>query len=126
MLASLSECTRKRRRRCLWGGPDQVVAAPGTQALLHWLARLTPTRSVAILGFTYGEQERVWRQAGGRVGTVEDLAALALADVTIVVNPNNPDGRLVSADSLLDLSAALARRSGTPIVDEAFIDVLPF
>jgi cobalamin biosynthesis protein CobC len=97
------------------GGPDQVVAAPRTQALLHWLARLTPTWSVAILGFTYGEHERVWRQAGARVGTVDDLAALALADVAIVVNPNSPDGRLVSADALLDLSAALARRSGTLI-----------
>lgn len=104
---------------------DQIVAAPGTQALISWLAHLLPARSVAILGFTYGEHERVWREAGAQVTIADDLAALAQADVAVVVNPNNPDGRLVSPGALLDLSAALALRDGTLVVDEAFIDVLP-
>ncbi len=104
--------------------PDQVVTAPGTQALIQWLARLTPARSVAILGFTYGEHERVWSEAGAQVKIVDDLPALARADVAVVVNPNNPDGRLVPAGALLDLAVALARRGGTLVVDEAFVDVL--
>jgi len=104
--------------------PAQTIAAPGTQALIQWLARLIPCRSVSILGFTYAEHERTWRQAGAQVAVAEDFVALAEADVAVVVNPNNPDGRLVSADNLLELAAKLRSRGGTLIVDEAFIDVL--
>jgi cobalamin biosynthetic protein CobC len=43
-------------------------------------------------------------------------------DVAIVVNPNNPDGRIISRAALLDLHARLARHAGVLIVDEAFAD----
>ena len=74
---------------------ESVVAAPGTQALIQLLPRLIPARSVAILDFTYAEHGRAWRAAGAEVTTVGRLDDLAAADVAIVVNPNNPDGRLV-------------------------------
>src|SRR5580704_17385922 len=39
-------------------GPSaEVVAAPGTQALIQWLPRVLPARRVGILRFTYGEHE---------------------------------------------------------------------
>jgi cobalamin biosynthetic protein CobC len=103
--------------------PHCVVAAPGTQALIQWVTRLIPAKTAAILGFAYGEHERAWRQAGAKVTIYDDLSSLAKADVAVVVNPNNPDGRLVSAEALLDLADRLARRGGTLIVDEAFMDV---
>jgi cobalamin biosynthetic protein CobC len=102
------------------GKPEQAVAAPGTQALIRWLARLT----VAILGLTYAEHERAWREAGAQVAVVEDFRLLAEADVAVIVNPNNPDGRLVGVDNLLELAAKLRSHGGKLIVDEAFIDVL--
>ncbi len=43
-------------------------------------------------------------------------------DVAIVVNPNNPDGRITPRSALLDLHQRLARRGATLIVDEAFAD----
>jgi cobalamin biosynthetic protein CobC len=53
---------------------------------------------------------------------LDSLDALAPAKVAIVVNPNNPDGRVASRTALLDLSARLTRRGGWLIVDEAFAD----
>ena len=43
-------------------------------------------------------------------------------DVAIVVNPNNPDGRITPRADLLELHRRLARRGGVLIVDEAFAD----
>lgn len=104
---------------------ESVVAAPGTQALIQWLPRLLPARRVAILDFTYAEHAGGWRAAGAQVDVVSEIEALAGADVAVVVNPNNPDGRLVSADRLAQLARALGSRGGGLIVDEAFIDVYP-
>jgi len=102
----------------------EVVAAPGTQALLQWLPRVIPARRVGILGFTYGEHEKCWRAAGAEVTTVASPEELAAFDVGVVVNPNNPDGRIVPPDILVATADRLARRGGWLIVDEAFIDPL--
>jgi cobalamin biosynthesis protein CobC len=53
---------------------------------------------------------------------VADIAQLADARLAIVVNPNNPDGRIVTKDSLLALADRLRRRGGLLLIDEAFID----
>ncbi len=102
-----------------------IVAAPGTQALIQWLPHIIPARRVGILGFTYAEHERCWRAAGADVVTVAALSDLAACDVGVVVNPNNPDGRIYSPADLAATANALVRRGGLLIVDEAFIDVMP-
>ena len=107
-------------RRCYRCPPDAaVVAAPGTQAIIQRLPDLLPSGDVRVLGPTYGEFARVFAAAGSvrGVATVADLAG---ADVAVVVNPNNPDGRLVDPATLV----ALAARVGTLLVDEAFMDAL--
>jgi cobalamin biosynthesis protein CobC len=100
----------------------EAVAAPGTQSLIQLLPRLINARSVGILGFTYGEYARIWRQAGLEAQNVETLDALAGFDLAIVVNPNNPDGRRVATDELVSLAAKLGAHGGTLLVDEAFMD----
>ena len=57
---------------------------------------------------------------------ISDLteSAIAGADVVAVVNPNNPDGRLVARRDLVAVADRLARRGGLLVVDEAFMDVL--
>lgn len=102
-----------------------VVAAPGTQAIIQLLPRLIAAKRIGILGFTYGEYAEVWRAEGLSPDIVHDLDALRATDVAIVVNPNNPDGRLVSADDLAALAHHLARKGGMLVVDEAFVDLLP-
>jgi cobalamin biosynthetic protein CobC len=103
--------------------PSQTVAAPGTQALIQLLARLRPNGRVGILGFSYAGHERAWRAAGASVEAADEIAALAAFDVAIIVNPNNPDGRLATRASLLQLHGEMASRGGALVVDEAFMDL---
>jgi cobalamin biosynthetic protein CobC len=95
--------------------PTTIVAAPGTQALIQVLPRLVPRGRVAIVGPTYAEHQASWTRAGHDVRLV---SAPEDSDVVVVVNPNNPTGRLFAP-------AELARISGLLVVDEAFIDFLP-
>ncbi|HET6378212.1 MAG TPA: threonine-phosphate decarboxylase CobD [Methylocella sp.] len=101
-----------------------AVAAPGTQAIINWLPQLFPARRAGILGFSYSGHAAAWERGGAEVPAVDDLSELAAMDVAIIVNPNNPDGRLVPAGELCRLAQALGRRNGLLIVDEAFIDFL--
>jgi cobalamin biosynthetic protein CobC len=103
------------RYRC---APGQLVAAPGTQALIQVLPRLMPRSRVAIVGPTYAEHELNWRRHGHDVAVVKSLEA-ADADVVVVVNPDNPTGRLLPTQALRGVATRLL------VVDEAFIDLLP-
>jgi len=109
----------------LYGAPSPacVVAAPGTQSLLPLVAALKPAGQVAILGPTYAEHARTAALAGHRVIETRELTKLGDADLAIVVNPNNPDGRLFAAADLLALAEKLGKRAGILVVDEAFMDV---
>ena len=95
--------------------PACVVAAPGTQALIQLLPRLS-RHDVGILGFTYAEHEACWRNAGAAVETVDEVAALEAFDVAVIVNPNDPDGQARLA------GRADCSQGGTLVVDGAFID----
>jgi cobalamin biosynthetic protein CobC len=100
-----------------------TIAAPGTQALIQLLARLRPARRVGILGFSYAGHARAWAAARAKVVTVEAIADLAAFDVAVVVNPNNPDGRLTRRGDLVELRRKIAARGGMLVVDEAFMDL---
>ena len=102
--------------------PATVVAAPGSQALIQTLARLAPAGAAAALGVTYGGHAEAFAAADRPLDEADSLEALAEADVAVVVNPNNPDGRVVNRLALLEAHARLARRGGWLIVDEAFAD----
>ncbi|MEJ0092143.1 MAG: threonine-phosphate decarboxylase CobD [Methylocella sp.] len=102
----------------------EAVAAPGTQAIINWLPFLFPARRVGILGFTYSEHARAWRNSGAAVSIVDHIDDLKSADVAVIVNPNNPDGRLLAVGDLLALASDLSQRGGVLIVDEAFVDFL--
>lgn len=95
--------------------PRTIVAAPGTQAMIQLLPRLVPKSRVAILGPTYQEHQLCWARHGHEVRVVRTLED---SDVVVVVNPNNPTGRLIPP-------ADLAAIKGLLIVDESFIDFLP-
>jgi cobalamin biosynthetic protein CobC len=93
--------------------------------LLPLAAALVPPGRAVVLGPTYSEHVRAAALAGHGAAETNDIAQLADADLAIVVNPNNPDGRVVPAETLLALAEALARRAGLLVVDEAFMDVGP-
>jgi cobalamin biosynthetic protein CobC len=102
--------------------PEAVVATPGTQILISLLPYIFPARSVAVLGPTYGEYASAWAVSGAGVQEVDRLELLIDADIAVLCNPNNPDGRRLGADTILDL---LGKRGGGGLlmVDEAFADL---
>ena len=102
----------------------RLVAAPGTQALIQWLPHLFERRRVAILAPTYGEHEHAWALGGHAVRRVASLDDAA-AEIVILANPNNPDGRRIAPTELVPLARTLAARGGLLIVDEAFADPHP-
>lgn len=108
-----------------YGAPSgaHVVAAPGTQILLPLVAALAARARAAVLSPTYAEHRRVAALVGHEVVETERLEDLERADLAILVNPNNPDGRVVGKAPLLDLAAVMKAKGGLLIVDEAFMDV---
>jgi cobalamin biosynthetic protein CobC len=107
-------------------GPDGLVAAPGSELLIQTLPRLRGLGDVAIVSPTYGDHARAWAAAGHAVRAVADPAeAAATADVVVLCNPNNPDGRAWGVGELLDWAARLAARGGWLVVDEAYADLDP-
>ena len=105
--------------------PAMVVAAPGTQLLISLLPHWLRHRSATILGPTYGEHLAAWLNAGADAREATTLDSLARTGAVVVCNPNNPDGRRLSPESLLALAGTLATHGGTLIVDEAFADFDP-
>src|ERR1700728_1362884 len=106
-----------------YGAPaGMVVAGPGSQALTQALARIIPRGAVGVLGPTYGGLKAAFADSGAQVDEAKRVEDMGDLDVAIVVNPNNPDGRITARADLLDLHRRLARRGGVLIVDEAFAD----
>ena len=130
-LTRLPEPLRERELRALaaavYGAPSaaHVVAAPGTQILLTGVCSLVRPGRALILGPTYAEHLRAARLAAHDAAETSDFEALASADLAIVVNPNNPDGRVAPRADLLDLASRLRAKGGLLVVDEAFMDVGP-
>ncbi|PDQ20010.1 threonine-phosphate decarboxylase [Mesorhizobium sanjuanii] len=130
-LSRLPEAARLREladvAASAYGAPSaaHVAAAPGTQILLPRVASLVRPGKALVLGPTYAEHSRAAAIAGHAVAEVDDFEALAAADLAIIVNPNNPDGRVVERERLLRLAGKLRAKGGLLVVDEAFMDVGP-
>jgi cobalamin biosynthetic protein CobC len=110
-----------------YGAPsaEHVVAAPGTQILLAQVASLVAPGRAALLGPTYAEHARAAALARHTVTEVPRVDELADADLAVVVNPNNPDGRTLRRGDLFALAHARPAHRGLLVIDEAFMDVGP-
>ena len=104
-----------------------ALPVAGSQAAIRTLPRLVRPGRTGIAELGYSEYAPAFAQAGHTVVPLSeaDFGRADLADALdhlVVVNPNNPTARLLSADTLRHWHAQLASRGGTLIVDEAFID----
>jgi cobalamin biosynthetic protein CobC len=117
----------RSRAAAAYGAPSEsnVVPAPGTQSLMALITTLVPPGRAMIVGPTYAEHARAASLAGHDVSIVTALDQLDDADLAVVVNPNNPDGRIHNLDDLLAVAARQRAHGGLLIVDEAFMDVGP-
>ena len=97
--------------RTFWNVPAsaEVLAAPGASALIAQMPVLASAGRVDIPAPTYNEHAAAFRAHGWQI---TDQAPSA----RVLVHPNNPDGRLWSAE---DITAPLT------IIDESFCDVTP-
>ncbi|MFD1911499.1 threonine-phosphate decarboxylase [Halodurantibacterium flavum] len=101
--AALEDAARR-----FWSVPEgaAVLAAPGASALIARIPSLAPPGAVTIRQPTYNEHAAAFAAEGW---TLADGAA-----ASVVVHPNNPDGRLWDR-----------HRAPLQIVDESFCDVMP-
>lgn len=109
-------------------GAAALLPVAGSQAAIQMLPRLRRGARVGVLTPAYAEHAAAWRREGHPVSELGEGAvdrALERLDVLVVVNPNNPSGRLLERRQLLDWHARLAERGGWLVVDEAFIDCTP-
>ena len=93
-----------------YGTDAPMVAMGGAQAAIQLLPHLALKGRARILAPTYNEYAAVLSAAGWDVAEMSDLAALAGADIAVVVNPNNPDGRRHDRQELLALLHGRAAR----------------
>jgi cobalamin biosynthetic protein CobC len=107
--------------RAAWGVSGAILATAGAQAAIQLVPRLRGPGRARVLGPTYNEHLGALRDAGWQAAEVPALDALAGADLAIVVNPNNPDGRRHAPADLL----ALVGQVGLLVVDESFADPTP-
>lgn len=117
--------------REVYGAGDgfEIVAAPGTQALIEALPRLLPGKSATVIApaaGTYGEHIHCCAKAGRQTAEAASPADVEAGEMlAIAVRPNNPDGVISARTDMMALHERLAARGGTLIVDEAFCDTVP-
>ena len=112
-----------RRAYCVSGAAG-LCLGPGSQSLLRAVPRLMEKPCcVWISEPTYSEHALAWQQAGHQVIPSSQMPKDAVC--AVLVNPNNPDGRLYDTKMLKELCAGLAEKGGFLLLDEAFIDCAP-
>ena len=98
-----------------FGAPDpaEVVAVPGSDLAIRLLPLLLGKQEACYLPPIYSGHRSAWPDARA---VAPD--AMEEAELLILANPNNPDGRIISPEALRALPGQL-------IVDEAFADATP-
>ena len=94
-----------------------TAAVQGAQQIISLLPIcLKNYNSVAILGPTYNEYEKAFKSSGIKAVTVSEVSKLSSSDIAIIVNPNNPTGKVIAEEILDDLS----KKVRILIIDESF------
>ena len=99
--------------RAFWQVPDEmaILPVPGASAAIARLPALAPSGAVYIPAPTYNEHAAAFAANGWTI-TQDPQGASAC----VLVHPNNPDGRLWSAE---------ACTGSLRVIDESFCDVMP-
>jgi cobalamin biosynthetic protein CobC len=100
---------------------DEVLALAGASAAIQLLPHVLTGYHSAVLSPTYNEHAASLAAAGWQVQQVTEPLRLAAADLAVVVNPNNPDGRSFTPAEIADLAGMVTHL----LVDESFADARP-
>lgn len=99
----------------------RIVPFNGAQGAIQMLPWMRHPGRAAVISPTYNEHAASLRSAGWGVSPVASASDAYGADLAVVVNPNNPDGRRMTPEAL----TVLAGQVGLLIVDESFADPDP-
>src|ERR1700730_13749976 len=97
------------------GDPQRVVATGGTEPALRLLPYVLRQRAAVVAGPTYGSHADGWERAGVPSRVIPDALlddSIAEQGALVVVNPNNPDGRILSRERLRQLHDAAGGGGG--------------
>jgi L-threonine-O-3-phosphate decarboxylase len=114
--------------------PEHIVPGNGSSELIRLFAEVCLEEGdLALIPFpTFGEYENQSLLAGGATKRVEigldGLPVLCESDLNrakalFLCNPNNPTGKLLSRELVLDLAQRCEKRRIFLLVDEAFIEL---
>ncbi len=98
-----------------------LLPISGSALAIQLLAFFLKGWKTYLLNPTYGDYGRAWPEHGH----FEKLDEVALGNLVVITNPNNPDGRRFSCAELSDFAIKNSQRGGFLIVDEAFGDLYP-
>ena len=103
----------------------EIVPVPGSEIAIRLLPRLLPSGRVGILTPTYRSHAAAWIEAGAEVSELATLPDPGSRDfeTLVIVNPNNPDGRLLPCAKLVAFAKVWTAAGRRLIVDEAFAEV---
>lgn len=108
-----------------------ILPVNGSQQAIELLPKLFPFAHVAIPRFGYHEHAHSWKQHGHDLHPYDDWAGLMKlvdqqwVDVVVLINPNNPTGKLYPQEKVKALANKLAEQGRWLIIDEAFMDYTP-
>lgn len=117
--AATKALTRAAARAYATGAATLPLA--GAQAAIQMIPRLGKPGEARVLAPTYNEHAASLRAAGWAVEEVASPGDLAGAEMAVIVNPNNPDGRETPPARLLEVAGKVDRL----VVDESFADARP-
>ena len=110
-----------------------LLATAGSQSIIQALPQLCTLQGFAhtrvwlpVVG--YQEHRKAWQSAHYQTLDYQDTPDITLikqGDIVLVINPNNPSGKLHTRQQLTDLLLAVSAKKGVLIIDEAFMDATP-
>ena len=98
-----------------------LLPISGVQMGIQAIPHIKGCGTAKILGPTYNEYSAALRNFGWKVICVKHLKDLSGADLAIVVNPNNPNGRICTQKDILQVLPTV----GKIIIDESYCDPTP-
>jgi threonine-phosphate decarboxylase len=115
---------------------DSIICGNGSTELIYLIARALSPEKVLIPAPTFSEYERACRLICGMRGVRLELNRRANFDIdpalfirtmkgcdlAFLCNPNNPTGRVLKREALLQMAHAASTMNCYLVIDEAFVD----
>jgi threonine-phosphate decarboxylase len=132
---------RLRKRLAQYHGidPEMILCGNGSTELIYLVARALKPQSVLVPAPTFSEYERACQisskcqvasfmlRAENNFDIEPDEFAIAMQGKTLsfLCNPNNPTGRLMGREGVMEIADAARDLGCYLVVDEAFVDFCP-